>query len=107
MAQDIACNAVTSGRSEQTGASQRGVAVPLVHGPRNRFERVGLYGCERQVRICPNMTTPAPVSEAARTGFMLADLPYPILLNLSNLSNQPKRIPLYNRVVSNLLNTSR
>ena len=40
-------------------------APSLYAAPYSRFERGGLYGCERQVRTCPNMTKPGPWRDRA------------------------------------------
>jgi len=63
--------------------AQRGSldAPSLYAAPYSRFERSGLYGCERQVRTCPRHDK-ARSFRTGRTGIMLAETPYHFLLNL-------------------------
>ena len=69
--------------TELNWRAQRGSldAPSLYAAPYSRFERGGLYGCERQVKTCPRHAK-ARSFWIGRTGIMLADVPYHFLLKL-------------------------
>lgn len=73
----------SASRLEWNWRAQRGSldAPSLSAAPYSRFERGGLYGCERQVRTCPRHAK-ARSFRTGRIGIMLAETPYHILLNL-------------------------